>query len=352
MIWMEASGFERRPLVILEDHLYHTSEILDALAAARRDLIGALTICSVARSGPDTTRAAGEWLRAHPELQVAACAAADAADAAPDGTGRLRFITDEQLSDSHAFSRLVAGLIRPGGVLVQDVQLSTLAFIPADRWWESIYMAATVRGMFAERPPHVRFLSNKRGYAATFGRELMDTGFDPRGVMEKAALAAVVVPTVAALVDQAFPSELRAFAPPATRRSIRVADEEDERRNLDQTFDVLLWADAENIDLSGQAVREGRGTSRIALRQSQEGETWRALIEDRLSDAGGLPVVDVGIRLTPPGAERAELINVAARHIHSLRSRLTDPGAILTRQHAYRLSDRLSVGIVGPRPAR
>ena len=84
-------------------------------------------------------------------------------------------------------------LLRPGGVLIQDVQLGTLPFVPADRWWESIYLAATVRGMFPARPPTVRFLSNKRGYSATFGRDLLDAGFDPRDVMDKSALRDVVV---------------------------------------------------------------------------------------------------------------------------------------------------------------
>ena len=59
--------------------------------------------------------------------------------------------------------------------------------------------------MFPERPPAVRFLSNKRGYAATFGRDLMDAGFDPRDVMDKAELEATVVPAIARDVRERFP---------------------------------------------------------------------------------------------------------------------------------------------------
>ena len=54
-------------------------------------------------------------------------------------------------------------MLRPGGLVLQDIQLATLGFIPPDRWWESIYLANTVRGMFAENPPTCRFLSNKSG---------------------------------------------------------------------------------------------------------------------------------------------------------------------------------------------
>jgi ABC-type arginine/histidine transport system permease subunit len=49
--------------------------------------------------------------------------------------------------------------------------------------------------MFAKRQPAVRFVSNKRGYSATFGRDLMDAGFDPREVMDKVELERVILPS-------------------------------------------------------------------------------------------------------------------------------------------------------------
>ena len=74
--------------------------------------------------------------------------------------------------------------------------------------------------------------------------------------------------------------------------------------------------------------------------------TWQALVDDRLAEAGGVPVIDVGMRLADAGAERAEASNLAARHIHGLRARLSNPGAIVTVNHAYRLDERLVVGRV------
>ena len=111
--------------------------------------------------------------------------------------------------DAAAFARIVSRLLRPGGLLIQDVQLSTLPFVPADRWWESIYLAATVRGMFPSRAPTVRFLSNKRGYSATFGRDLLDAGFDPRDVMDKSALRDTVVPAVDRTLRSRVPADAR-----------------------------------------------------------------------------------------------------------------------------------------------
>ncbi len=78
---------------------------------------------------------------------------------------------------------------------------------------------------------------------------------------------------------------------------------------------------------------------------NQEAVTWRRLLADRLAGGPGLPVVEVGSRLAPPGAGKPEITNVAARHLHVLRGRLEDPAAILTAHHAYRLAERLSVGL-------
>ena len=60
-------------------------------------------------------------------------------------------------------------------------------------------------------------------------------------------------------------------------------------------------------------------------------------------------MLDVGARLAPEGAGRAEVTNLAARHIHGLRSRLQDGGAIVTAHHAYRLAEGLRVGRVSGR---
>ncbi|HEX7841052.1 MAG TPA: hypothetical protein VF469_26425, partial [Kofleriaceae bacterium] len=65
----------------------------------------------------------------------------------------------------------------------------------------------------------------------------------------------------------------------------------------------------------------------------------------------GLPVVGVGERVGPRGVDRAEATNLAARHIHTLRGRLRDAGAIVTARHAYRVRDDLDVGICQPRAA-
>src|SRR5215208_7170004 len=212
MTWVAAAGFACRPLVVVEDHLHHVSELLAALAEADPELPAQATVLCLDRPGPDTSAAAAGWLAAYPGLQVAACY--DGEEAPGERGSRL---DPEVFASAHRFARAVAGLLRPGGLLLQDVQLSTLPFVPADRWWESIYLASTVRGMFAASPPACYFLSNKRGYEATFGRDLAEAGFDPRDVLDKRDLGAVVVPVARAFLGRAFPLALAVAGPAGAR---------------------------------------------------------------------------------------------------------------------------------------
>jgi hypothetical protein len=252
MKWPDAP-VERRPLVVVEDHLYHTAELVAALTAARPDLVAQVTAIALDRAGPDTDAAVADCRRQHPALCVVAPVAA---------LPEPERLTAADTADLTACARRIARHLRPGGLLVQDVQLTTLPFVPADRWWESIYLAATVRGLFGDRPPQVRFLSNKRGYAATFGRDLAEAGFDPRDVMDKAALEASVVPTIARLVDAAFPMALSIALPgarAADRCTARASPHDAERRELASRLDVLLWIDAGGWELSGRLVDQKGG---------------------------------------------------------------------------------------------
>lgn len=313
MTWGEAGGFDRRPIVVVEDHLYHVTQLLEALSGMAPALLAQTTVLCLERPGPDTDATVGRWRRDHPDLQISAAGTLD----------------PQVFTNANAFCRTLAAMLRPGGLLVQDIQLSTLTFLPADRWWESIYLAATVRGMFATRPPACRFFSNKRGYGATFGRDLVEAGFDPRDVIEKDELSKVVVPALRSYLDRRFPWRLEGTA---------VGSTEEDRQEVEDALDIVVWRDADGgISLGGKAF-----TRRVQLKPgSQEGVTWERLIEDRQE---GVPVIEVGERLAPEGALRAEITNVAARHLHVLRGRLEDPGAIVTAQHAYRLRDGLRVG--------
>ncbi len=330
------SGFARRHVVSIEDHLYHTGEMLEAIARGAPELLACTTLCAIDEPGPDTIAAISGWLGSHDQVQIAA--RVEPSRFPPAQAARVRPIEAAHLSGVSEFARMVASLLVPGGVLVQAIHLSTLQFVPADRWWESIYVAATGRGLFATRQPAVRFVSNKRGYAATFGRDLMDAGFDPREVVDKAELDQIIVPSIARDVAARFPLVLTL----PDGRSRPVAADDESRREVDEQLDVVEWDVSGRVELSGSMV-----SNPVTFRSgSSEAVTWQALIADRIASGPGVAVADVGQRLAEPGAERAEISNLAARHIHTLRSRLTSASAIVTANHAYRLDDRVRVGRV------
>lgn len=323
--------------------MYHTAEMLEAIARTAPALLACTTVCAIDGAGPDTTAAITDWLARYPSIQVAACV--DRRELPRDAAARLLTIDAAHLGELAAFAKLAASLLLPGGVLVQDVHLSTLRFIPPDRWWESIYVAATVRGLFARQTPAVRFLSNKRGYAATFGRDLMDAGFDPREVMDKAELEQVVVPSIARDVDARFPLDVSTAdrQPP-----LPMAQDDETRRELEERVDLVDWDVSGRVELAGRLL-----TAPVTFRSgSHEGLTWQALIADRIHGGPGIPIADVGQRLADPDAGRAEISNLAARHIHALRTRLSNPSAIVTANHTYRLDAAVSTAQVRRRYAK
>jgi len=331
----------------VEDHFYHTAELIAALAGSRHDLIAQITAIALDRAGPDTDAAVADCRRHHPALRVVAPVTAAIAKQTD-----IERLTPADTRDTATCARLIARHLRPGGLLVQDVQLTTLPFVPADRWWESIYLAATVRGLYADRPPQVRFLSNKRGCSATCGRDLVEANFDPRDVMDKAELETSAVPTIIRYLDTAFPMTLSVALAAGDRTTYRAASHDAERRELARRLDLLLWLDPHGWELSGRLVDLEPSARGLPLRAaSHEAASWRALLSYRLHPGDGLPVIGVGERVGPRGVDRAEATNLAARHVHTLRSRLRDAGAIITAHHAYRLRDDLDIGICQPTTA-
>ena len=322
--------------------MYHSGELLEAMARSSPELLPCTTVCAIDDPGPDTSSSIAAWLRKFDGIQIAA--RVEPGEIAGDLAARVLAIEPGQIGELSSFARLAASLLLPDGVLLQDVHLSTLPFIPADRWWDSIYVAATVRGMFPRDQPAVRFVSNKRGYTATFGRDLMAAGFDPREVMDKAELEDVIVPSIARDVAARFPLELTASDRPGPRP---IAASDGSRRAIEDALDLVEWDVSGRVELGGRLVAGG-----VTFRSgSNEAITWHRLIADRLADGGGVPIQEVGERLAEEGSDRAEISNLAARHIHALRARLSNAAAIVTVNRAYRLDGSVSVGRVRRRPS-
>ncbi len=347
MSWIRNARFSPRPIAIVEDHVFHFEEILGAVERTEPAMLAQMTAVCLDRPGPDTNRSVLDWLERCPELQVAAVMDPSAsADLPPDRRARLLRLQRDVFADNHRFCKAAAQLIRPGGLLVQDIQLDTLGFLPRDDWWASIYLANTIRGMFPQRSPFCRFMSNKRGFGIGFGKEMMEAGFDPREVIDKNELAKTIAPELALFLAQSFPLILEVCAgdeEPFERRISR-----DDRAAVEAELDLAWWADEEaGPALGGRLLAERSGKRAAMLRpKGQEAATWRLLLADFFDAGPGVAVDGVGRRLAPDGALKAERTNAAARHLHTLRGRLRDSDAILTAGHAYRLNRRLALGRV------
>src|SRR5262249_55509290 len=161
-------------------------------------------------------------------------------------------------------------------------------------------------------------------YEATFGRDLLEAGFDPRDVMAKGDLARAVVPTLLGHLARRFPLTLAAAGPGGPLPPFRLGRED--RAEVEAALDLVLWEGEDGaVELAGHAL-----AARVVMKAgSQEAATWRRLIDDRLAGGPGVAVTEVGERLAPEGALKAEVTNAAARHLHVLRGRLADPAAIV-----------------------
>ena len=63
---------QERRMVLVEDHNRHIRDFLAALHARQPQLLGQLTVVSLAKAGTDTDGRVVQWLEAYPGLQVAA----------------------------------------------------------------------------------------------------------------------------------------------------------------------------------------------------------------------------------------------------------------------------------------
>lgn len=326
-----------RPLVVVEDHLYHIDQILDLLGRQAPELLSRVTAVCLDRPGPDTQRAMQRWASDFPSVQVVA-------DATPTDPALQQALPTAALERERGYADMVSALLAPHGVLLQDIQLEPLRFLAPDEWWETIYLAANVRGRYGQHPPRCVFMSNKRTFEATFGKKLRQAGFDEDDVLSKDDLDETLVPLLRRCFRASFPLELER----SDDSDVQWLGAETDADGLDETLDLVLWQDrAAKVVLTGRAVANGR----LELSQgSHEATTWSSLIDEHLDEGPGIATAALGERVAPEHALRAEQSNAASRHVHKLRGRLRDKGTLMTVEHHYRLAPHLRVGRVRRRP--
>ena len=331
--WIDASGDAPRAIVVVEDHVDHLESLRRVLERVEPRLLAQTTFLCLDRAGPDTDRMLALWREHSPSLRVLA-----ATNAAAAGHAAL---TPEVFGSHGALAATMGRALRAGGLLLQDVQLETLRFVPADRWWETVFLAQTVVGRWSEDPPQVRFLSNKRGYQATFGSWLLDAGFHPRDVLDKDSLEEQVVPVIQRVFTRRFPWSLELRDEDGVTQRFPARGTDAERSALGQSLD-LLWVEHENGD--GELRGRCCGAPTLFERGRVERPTWQALFAAVFEGTESPGTEELGRRLAPEGALGPEISNAASRHMGRMRDKLSERTAVETREHRYRLRPGLRVG--------
>ena len=341
------TSIETRPIVVVEDHFHHISKLAQSISKNARELYDSLTIVCLDRPGPDTTHAALELAERHPTLQLVA--AVDQLACREAKAYRVAEFPESMLTDQNEYCKTIASLLRPNGLLIQDIELETLEFIPKDRWWESTFLATTIRGIFGQGNLNCCFFSNKKGYEATFGAELLASGHDPRNVLNKNDLDKIVVPKMFRFLKETFLWTLNYLTiGNGDPRPILVSENEQEKRTFENALDLLIGPPQnKQIAISGNAFVQASG-SKLSI-DSNEAITWRDLVTAAFRNQG-ISTHELGKRIAAEGASKAEATNSAARHIHSLRKKLDDANSIITVDGEYRLGDGLTVGLMESNP--
>jgi hypothetical protein len=192
MNWLDESGSERRPLVFVEDHLYHTVDLLTAVREARPRLLDDVAVAVLDRPGPDTDAAVKSCAAAFPEVALVTPSASDLANTAsfskwvgPKDATR-RSARARTYSSAHCRSfRPIAG----GSRSTWPRPFAACSRIDRPRYGFCRTSAGTARHSAAKcsRQVSIRATSWK-----------------------KRTLAGTVVPALGSLFDRQFPHELEA----------------------------------------------------------------------------------------------------------------------------------------------
>ena len=105
-----SNEFGPRPLVVVEDRVYHISELLGTIQRSASHLLPNLTVVCLDRIGPDTDAAVSDWQKDYPTLQIASrIEDLSLLEISPQKIFRL---PDDVFVNQNDYCRTIAGLIR------------------------------------------------------------------------------------------------------------------------------------------------------------------------------------------------------------------------------------------------
>jgi len=355
-------GFAPRPVVVVEDRYQHLIKLAEALQTHAPRVRGRVTYVCL-QDGPDTAAEVERWLTQRDlDLQVAVLEDSLAAGLFNKHPKQLRLLPPQVClsPDWDSYSSSLEQLVRPGGVVLQDVELSPLEFARG-RPWLSVRAAGTVQATFKARkkdPPILWFMSNKSIHFASLKDALLSVGCDlSRQFFDKKKETwSLIAAAIASHCDR-FPL-LWLETSRGEQRVIGV----DERQDVCSELDIVVW-----LGGFGKCIVEGRLFDKsIELERGTSNQlaAWVHLVRARIEGRDGVPTIVFGslrgledapwrgvnqlaIDLSREGQSKSKDYNPSSRLAYKMKEALRDKNALDGGEHLYSLGDAVAVvGIV------
>ncbi len=315
------SSFERRPIVVVEDHLGDLNEIISLISKKAPGLLGLLTAVGLVDRAGDTRQVVEKWLQSHPAMQVAAnLPSEDAVGLLAQFPARFRILESATLRSSSPtdLCEALAEMARPGGLFLQDIFLDSLAFIPHDKMRKSYReVGFRVRNLVPRGDLQCWLMSNKQEFE---GDEWKQMEKDRVTFLNKKKLEKNLIPNLRAFFLESMPLHLK-----VTHYGRLIYETAIGEQDLDEVMaelDLVVWHSERAVQVGGRLVKKGQPRHRPTR---SRGKAWVALIKDLFSEGKGVAISRFGKWRATEDAGKAELSNRGHTLAGELRAQLINP---------------------------
>ncbi|HEY6351071.1 MAG TPA: hypothetical protein VI636_16835 [Candidatus Angelobacter sp.] len=297
MHWISDPAAGQRPVVIVEDKPRHVSTLVTELGNYREELTGLITIVCLAEGHGDTASAVGKWLANDLDLHVRTLPGPATADLKKRFGERCGVLDPQITQDMESYAREFRTLLRPGGLLLQDVVLNPLRFTEQDKW-KSVYAAGQVRSLLMPRGLQLWFMTNKSLRVPHVLRAKEDVKAEE--FFDKEDHLTGIVSSLRRFLKEHFPWRLHLSN--GRVLAIGMGDDDDVSHNVD----IVVWATTKMKRTVGGRLIQWQ----IHAKSGKPGLRWRpplsnvdaeavvpalvSLVRDRVNRGPGLPTTVFG----------------------------------------------------------
>jgi hypothetical protein len=390
--WLRSErGLQPRPVIFIEDHIGHVFDLCAALAANEAlpgEILERCSIVLLDAPGPDTAFETARLLLSYPTLQVVAgpfdtplrsclqdlasghsstsahITAADAAtllaghgpSAAQSLASRYADLSARSLQDEPAFARMLDQLIRPGGLIVCDIELLTLPFAqgPARALYGGARAASIAchrqtepGGQCSQDAARLLIVSNREKFGARIDKALAECGVHVGrdDIFRKSDDLRDVASRICDTLQARFPWRLRARHPRDGGLIVHHIGRPD-KALIDGMLDVVIWPAQDGAHLlSGLAVLDAKS----AAESSGRARVLLMLAEAHLQPGANAVAYDdicATLETLHEKQSPSQVIEGILRMLQPEQQRRIIPKGT---NHAYRFGDDAHIGLVRER---